>query len=374
MSYLLTEEQQLIRMNARDFAKEHLEPLAVHLDKSDVFPAQTIKLMAEHDLLSWFLPEAFGGAEVGYLSYVLGIEELSKASAAVASIMVNHMSAAYAVNRWGSAQQKQRCLPTLIKGETLGALAITESGPSVGEGPNAVIATKQDDGFILTGTKSYVANAGQAGLYVVFGCTDPLAGGKSVAAFLVDAKAEGLDIGPTKRMMGLRGRPIADVIFHNVAAELLGTAESGVAMCSELLSVLAVAEAAQTVGITSAALDHAGKYAQQRVQFGRPIGAFEAIQTMLAEIATNCHVARHAVYHAATLIEQGEPFSAEAAMVKLFSQRIGMHSLLDTVQIEGGYGYSEEMLMAKLFRDVSGTTIAESPLDFPEKLIAASIA
>ena len=174
--------------------------------------------------------------------------------------------------------------------------------------------------------------------------------------------------------MGLRARPTADVVFHNVAAEVLGTVNGGTSIAAELLAAFAVAEAAQTVGVVGIAVEHAAKYAQQRVQFGRPISAFQAIQTMLAEVKTNCYVARLAVYDAAALIEQGKPFTTEAAMVKLFAQRLGMNSLLETLQIEGGYGYSEEMLMAKLFRDVSGTTILESPQEFPEQVIAASIA
>jgi alkylation response protein AidB-like acyl-CoA dehydrogenase len=373
MSYL-TEDQQLIQKSAREFAKQYLAPLAVQLDRDDEFPSEAVKEMAAHDFLGWFLPAEFGGAEVGYLSYVVGVEELSRASAAVASIIVNHASAAYAVNRWGSAEQKKQYLAALARGEKLGALAITEPGPSVGEGPEAVIATMQGNSFVLNGRKSYVVNAGIAGLYVVFACTDPAAGAKSMTAFLVDARAAGLEIGPKKETMGLRGRPVADLSFKNVAAEVLGTVNNGSAMASELLAILAIAEAAQTVGVVATAVEHAAKHAQERVQFGRPIAAFQAIQVMLADIATNCHVERCAVYEAATLVEQGNPFLTEAAMVKLFGRRLGMKSLLETVQIEGGYGYSEEMVMAKLFRDVSGTTIMESPLDFPEKLVAASLA
>jgi alkylation response protein AidB-like acyl-CoA dehydrogenase len=374
MSYLLTEDQQLIQKNARDFATQYLEPMAVQLDKSAEFPAEVVKKMASHDFLGWFLPAEFGGAEFGYVSYVLGVEELSRASAAVASIVVNHSSAAYAINRWGTAEQKKKYLPALARGEKLGAVAMSEPGPGVGQGPEAVIATQQADGYVLNGRKSYVANAGVADLYVVFGCTDPAAGAKSLAAFLVSAKAAGLEVGPKKSTMGLRARPTADVVFRNVAAELLGTVDGGVPIAAELLAAFAVAEAAETVGVVGIAVQHAAKYAQQRVQFGRPISAFQAIQTILAEVTTNCYVARLAVYDAAALIEQGKPFVTEAAMVKLFAQRLGMNSLLETLQIEGGYGYSEEMLMSKLFRDVSGTTILESPLEFPEQVVAASIA
>ena len=172
MSYLLTEDQQLIQKNARDFATQYLEPLAVQLDKTGEFPAEVVKKMASHDFLGWFLPVEFGGAEFGYVSYVLGVEELSRASAAVASIVVNHSSAAYAINRWGTAEQKKKYLPALAKGEKLGAVAMSEPGPGVGQGPEAVIATQQADGYVLNGRKSYVANAGVADLYVVFGCTD----------------------------------------------------------------------------------------------------------------------------------------------------------------------------------------------------------
>ena len=374
MSYLLTEDQQLIQKNARDFAKQYLEPMAVQLDKTGEFPAEVVKKLASHDFLGWFLPAEFGGAEVGYVSYALGVEELSRASAAVASIVVNHSSAAYAINRWGTAEQKKKYLPALARGEKLGAVAMSEPGPGVGQGPEAVIATQQDGGYVLNGCKCYVANAGVADLYVVFGCTDPAAGAKSLTAFLVSAKAAGLEVGAKKSTMGLRARPTADVVFRNVAAEVLGTVNAGTPIAAELLAALAVAEAAQTVGVVGFAVEHAAKYAQQRVQFGRPISAFQAIQTILAEVSTNCYVARLAVYDAAALIEQGKPFTTEAAMVKLFAQRLGINSLVETLQIEGGYGYSEEMFMAKLFRDVSGTTILESPLEFPEQVIAASIA
>ena len=374
MSYLLTEDQQLIRKNARDFAKQYLEPLADSLDKTGEFPAEAVKKMAEYDFLGWFLPAAYGGAEVGYLSYVLGVEELSHASAAVASILVQHAAATYAINRWGTPEQKQEYLPAMAKGRQLGAVAITEAGPSAGEGPQAVVASKQGDGYTLKGRKTYVPNAGVADLYVVFACTDAAAGAKSMTAFLVEGKAAGLSVGPKKSTVGLRGRPTADVMFDNAPAEVLGDGTGGAAVALELLAVTGIAEAAQTVGVVATAVEHAAKYAQQRVQFGRPVGTFQAIQALLAEVAANCHAGRLAVYDAANLVEKGEAFTAEAAMVKLFAQRLGMKSLLDTMQVEGGYGYSEEMLMARLFRDVSGTTILESPLEFPEKVVAASIA
>ncbi len=377
MSYVLTEEQQLIQQNAREFARDYLGSITVQLDKSGEYPAEAVQRMAELGFLGFCLPEEYGGAAVGYMGYVLAVEELSKVSAAVASILIEHASlAAYAINRWGTAAQKQAYLPALAQGEKLGAFALNESGPAVGIGPEAVIATRQGDGYVLKGRKSYVGNAGVAGVYVVFACTDPKLGAKSLTAFLVDAKKAGLSIGPNKGKMGLRGCPLADLVFENVLvsdADVLGGLNAGQAIAAEAVAVAGVAEAAQAVAITQAAVEHGAKYANQRVQFGRPIGSFQAIQTMLAEVATNCHVARLAVYDAAALIEQGKPFAVEAAMVKLFTARIGQKSLVDIVQVEGGYGYSEEMPVARLFREISGVTILEGPMEFPEKLIAANI-
>ena len=377
MSYLLTEDQQLIKQNAREFAKEYLEPAATELDKTGEYPAEIVRHMAEHDFLGLSLPADFGGANAGHLSYVLAVEELAKVSAAVASILVHHASlACYAINKWGTDSQKKKYLPAMAKGTMLGGFALAEQGPGPGLWPDSVMATKTADGYTLKGIKSYVANAGVAGVYVVFACTDPAAGAKGVTAFLVEAKTPGLTIGPNKRNMGLHGCPTADVILNNVMlteAQVLGTVNGGQAIATETLAVASVAEAAETLGITHTAVEHAAKYAGQRVQFGKPIGTVQAIQTMLAEVATNCHLLGLAVYDAASLIEHGKPFAAEAAMLKLFAVRIGMESLIDMVQVEGGYGYSEEMPMARWYRDLSGTTLRESPGDFPEKLIAASL-
>jgi butyryl-CoA dehydrogenase len=378
MSYMLSEEQQLIKQAAGEFAKEYLKPAATQLDKTGEYPAEIVRHLAKHDFLGLFLPSEFGGAGAGYLSYVLAVEELAKVSAAVTSILVHHASlACYAIQKWGTDTQKNKYLPAMVTGTTLGAFALAEQGPALGLGPDTVMAAKTVDGYILNGIKSYVTNAGVAKVYVVFACTDSAAGAKSLTGFLVDAETPGLTIGPNQRNMGLHGCPSAHVILkdvHLAEAQLLGAPNGGQTIAMETLAVASVAEAAETLGIAQAAVKHAAKYAEERVQFGKPIGTFQAIQTMLAEVATNCHLARFAIYDAASLIEQGKPFTAEAAMVKRFATRIGLESLVDAVQVEAGYGYSEEMPLARMYRDVLGTTILGNPCDFPDKLIAASLA
>jgi len=376
MSILLTEEQELIGQSARDFAKEYLDPIVVDMDHTGQYPAAVVKALAEHDFLGLFLQGEYGGAEAGYVSLVEAIENLARSSAAVASIVINHSLAAYAIQRWGAASQKKDYLPALAAGSTLGGFAVFEHGPTPGVGASALQATRVPEGWALKGTKAYVRNAGVAGLYVVLACTDPAAGAKSLAAFIVSAKASGLTVGPLAETMGLKGCPVADLVFDNVIlaeSALLGGIADGNAIVTETLALASVAEAAQTVGIGQAAVEHAAAYAKTRVQFGRPIASLQAIQTLLAEVATDCHLARLGLRVAAQLLDQGEPFQVEAAMVKQFLARFGSKLLIDTVQVEGGFGYSEFMPLPRLFRDIAGTTLLEAPADYPEKTIAAAL-
>ena len=372
MSILLTEEQELIGQSARDFAKEYLDPIVVDLDHTGEYPAAVVKGLAAHDFLGLFLPGEFGGAEAGFVSLVETIENLSRSSAAVASILINHSLAAYAIQRWGDAAQKQAFLPALAAGDSLGAFAVFEHGASL----TGLQATRHAEGWALKGTKAFVRNAGVADLYVVLACTDPAAGAKSLGAFIVSAKASGLTVGTPAETMGLKGCPVADLGFDDVIvpeSALLGGVAGGQAILTETLALASVAAAAQTVGIGQAAVEHAAAYAKTRIQFGRPISALQAIQTLLAEVAADCHLARLGLRCAAQLMDEGQPFLVEAAMVQQFLARVGSKMLVDTVQVEGGFGYSEFMPLPRLFRDIAGTTLLDAPADYPEKTIAAAL-
>lgn len=377
MSYPLTEEQQLIQQNAKEFSLEYVEPVAAEIDHTEKHPAEIVSKMVEQDFLGIFIPGEFGGAEAGYLSYILIIEELARVSGAVASVLVNHASlAAYSINRWGTAEQKEIYLTALCQGQKLGAFALNEPGAAPGAGEHKVVAGKDGDHYVLNGRKSYVANGGAAGVYIVFAQTNPEAGAKGISAFIVDGQTEGLSVARTISKMGLRGCQSAELLFDNVkvsAANLLGAEGAGLAIAAEALAAASIAEGAMVVGIAQAAMEDAVKYGKQRIQFRRPIASFPAIQTMLAEMAANIHVLRLAVYDAASLLENGEPFATEAAMIKLFAARIGQSALIDVIQIEGGYGYSQEMVASRLYRDVKGAIIKNSSVDFPEKTIAGDL-
>jgi len=373
MSYPLTEEQQLIGQSAAEFSKEYLDPIAVELDHSGAFPKAAIEALAQHDFLGLFLSSDFGGAEAGFVSYVTVVESLARSCAAVASIVNSHAVASYAIQKWGSTEQKQQYLHNIARGELLGAIAVTENGSAMGVGAHALMAVRQENGYVLNGAKSLVCNGGAAGLYVVFAT---IAEPKGTLAFLLEAKAEGLTISAQHNTLGLRGCPFADLVFENVIvpdAAILASAKEGAAILAATMAVASVADAAQTVGIAQAAVEHAAAHAKQRIQFGRPIASFQAIQAHLADVASNTYATRLMVADAAAAIERDEPFLVEAAMTKLLALNLGQKSLIDTIQVEGGYGYSEGLTLARLYRDVAGTTLRDSPGDFPECTIAAEI-
>jgi butyryl-CoA dehydrogenase len=375
MNFQLTEEQQLIEQSAREFAKEYLDPIVVRLDQMGEFPREVAKELANHDFLGLHLSAEAGGAGAGFVAYVAVIEALSRSCAAVASIVNNQAMVSYSVEAWGSDAQKKQYLPKLLDGELIGAFALYEHGPAPGIGPDALIATKRENCYVLKGVKAYVRNAAEAGVFVVFAVTDAQ-DPKSLTAFLVNANTGGLKVREKQSTMGLRGCSVADVVFEDVALPefaVLGTVKAGSEITGRVLALASVAEAAQTVGIGQAAVEHAAAYSKQRVQFGRPVGTFQAVQTLLAETATDCHLARLGLRYVAQLVEDGKPFEAEAAMVKSFLARVGSKMLIDTCQVEGGMGFSEAMPLPRLYRDIAGTTLLDTPADFPDYAIAAAI-
>lgn len=373
MRYGLTEEQDLIKQSVKEFVAEYVVPVAKAIDHTALYPANIFEQMAEYDYLGAYLPEKYGGAEIGFLSYIVIIEELAKVSGALAAILINHSArAAYAINQWGTEEQKQRFLGAMVKGEKLGSLAVKESGAA----HDRVLASRQGNKYRLNGRKVYIANGGVADLYIVLAGTDAESGGGALSAFIVEADTPGVSIGQVHKMMGLRGCQSADIILNQVAVSdknLLGNEGQGRQIVSLTQAVASVADGAQVVGIAQAALNEATNYSRHRIQFGQPIASFPAIQNMLAEMAANVHLLQLAVYHASQLIENGESFELEASIVKLFAAKIGQNVLSDAIQVEGGYGYIDEMNVSRLYRDMKGCVLKENSTDFPEQVIAREL-
>lgn len=374
MFYHLTEEQQMLKQSARDFGKEQLEPQASEVDGSSKFPAKSIKELAKLDFMGLFYPDEFGGVGADFLSYILVVEELSQACASTAAVLATHCSlASYPIYMWGSEEQKLHYLPPLCLGDKLGGFAVVEPGAAPAYGPDKVVARKAGDSYVLTGKKYYVSNGGVADLYIVFALTDPAAGMKGLSAFIVEAGTSGLSSAKYIEKMGLRGMPTTEMIFDNVEAQLLGPLNQGGAILAQTLSCAGIAFGAIAAGICRTALEASTKYAKEREQFGGPIARLQAIQWMLAEMAADTHLSCLAIYQAANLVEARKPFAFEAATARMFVAKAGLDVCMKAVQIHGGYGYSKELCIERLLRDVKGTLIFENSSEFPEKIIAETL-
>jgi butyryl-CoA dehydrogenase len=354
----VTENRQRIQTIAEAFAEKFLEPVAAELDRSGNFPRAIFAQLARKQLLA--LPVA---RHAGFVAHVETLRTLSHACPAAASIVNHHALAAYAVFKWGSAAQKTLHLARLAEGEQLGALAFPDSGAEALTGAG---------GGTLNGKASFVRNAGVADVYICFATiTGPAALGP--VAFIAEGRTAGISVGPRYRTMGLRGCPVADVTFRNVALDpacILGSAEDGPAILSTLLAAKALGTAAQTVGIGQTAARQAAASAERRVQFGHPIATLQPILAMLEDITTDLHLAWLGILHAAQCFEDGVPFIAEAERAQSFLGRVGQQFLIDAIQIEGGLGISETppphhtgaIPLARMFRDMAGTTLCDTPV------------
>jgi alkylation response protein AidB-like acyl-CoA dehydrogenase len=371
MSISSAENPQHKQTPAAAFAEEFLEPIAADLDRGGNFPRALVAELGRRQLLT-VKPS-------GFAAHVEALQSFAQSCPAVATIVNQHALAAYAISKWGGDAVKTALAPALANGEQLGALAVVESGPGLGLGPDALIATRSGGKITLNGGKIFVRNAGVADVFVGFASMDG-----AIIGFIAPANTPGISIGAQYTTMGLRGCPVADVTFKKIVLDdsyLLGAATDGPAILAELLGAQALGEAAVTVGIGKAAARHAAAAARHRIQFGHPIASLQAIQQLLAEIATDAHLAWLGIRHAAQLLDAGAPFAVEAAMVQSWSGRFGQKMLIDAIQVEGGMGICETapphfpgtLPLARLFRDMAGTTLLDAPADFPEALIAASL-
>lgn len=345
----LTQEQELIVQSVREFAQETQK-------ETDAY--QVVKGLADMDFLGIFYPEEYGGAGTDFTSFILALEELAKTNASAALIYANQCSlVAYAIYRWGTQEQKSTYLPSLFSAEIFGGLAYIDKDPS--EEWQPCTARREGDCFVLNGEKSYVINGSKAGVYVVTALVD-----EALTAFLVEKDTPGLTCGPAWEKMGLDGVEVTNIQLAEVkvpAENLLGEVGQGGAILAEVLALNHIAMAAITVGICQRALEASVAYSQERIQFGRPIAKLQAIQTMIGNMATNIQAARLLAYQAAALKDQDKDFSHLADMARYFADIHGELVCQDAIQIHGGYGYSEDLGIEKLLRDVKGISLFAGP-------------
>jgi len=376
VNFELNEQQRMIRDLARDFAKREIAPVAAQLDRDEAFPTEVVKKMGELGLMGMNVATEFGGAGLDSLSYVLAVEEVSKACASCGVIMsVNNSLVCWPLETYGTEAQKRRWLEPLASGRKLGAYCLSE--PGAGTDAAAQLTTAQWDGddWIINGMKNFITNGAHADTLLVFAQTDPEQGHHGIRAFIVDAASEGFSVIRKEEKMGIRASDTAQLAFDKVRVpddQVLGEQNKGFRLAMGTLDGGRVGIAAQALGISAAAYEAALAYSREREQFGRPIAEFQAIQWKIADMATRLDAARLLTYRAAWAKDQGHRYSEQASMAKLFASEASHYITNEAVQIFGGNGYSKEYPVERHFRDAKITEIYEGTSEAQRMVIASA--
>jgi len=375
VDFELTDEQREIRALARDFGKAEIEPHAAAWDREHQFPRELFPKLAEVGLMGVCIPEEYGGAGGDFTSYVLVLEELSRADAGVGVTVAVHTSAAtLPILVFGTDEQRSRFVPPLARGEYLGAFALTEPGAGSDAGSLVTRADAGDGGWHITGTKQWITNGRFAGTFLVFARTDAeRAGARGVSAFVLDAAH--VEVTRDEEKLGLNSSVTNDIaIDAAVAADrLLGEENHGFRVAMSTLDGGRIGIAAQAVGIAQAAYDVAREYAKERQAFGRRIADFQAIQHKLANMSLEIDAARLLVLRAAWLKEQGRPHAEAGAKAKLFASEMARRQTAEAIQVLGGYGYTKEFPVERYYRDAKITEIYEGTSEIQRLVIARAL-
>ena len=373
----LSEDQQAVREMVRDFAESEIRPIAAEIDETHEFPAETTRKMGELGLMGLFVPEAYGGAGMDYVSYVIAIEELSRVCASHGVICSAHNSLVnYPILAYGTEAQKQKYLTRLAKGEWIGAYCLTEPNAGSNAANQQTRARRDGDHWILDGTKLFVTNAGPSQVLVVYASTDPALGSKGISAFIVDADTPGVTKGKKEKKLGIHASDTREIALAGARVpheNLLREPNKGYSVAMATLGGGRIGIAAQALGIAQAAFEAAVRYAGERRQFDRPIGEFDAIRHMLADMAVEVDTARLLTYQAAWLRDQDRHHVKEASLAKWHASEAATRCAHLAIQVHGGYGYLTEFTVERLWRDARITEIYEGTTEVQKMVVAAQV-
>ncbi|WP_025025793.1 acyl-CoA dehydrogenase [Caldalkalibacillus mannanilyticus] len=374
MEFRFTEEQEMMRRMVRDFAQQEILPIVHEMDETDQFPRKIVEKMAALGLMGIPIPEELGGAGADFLSYIIAIHELSKVSATVGVILSVHTSVGTnPILYFGNEEQKKSYIPKLASGEYLGAFALTEPHAGSDAARIKTSAVKQGEEYILNGSKVFITNGGEADVYITFAVTNPELGTKGISAFIVNKDTPGLTVGKKEKKMGMNGSSTTELIFDQArvpASHLLGQEGMGFTIAMANLDAGRIGIAAQALGIAENALELSIQYARERKQFGKPIGAQQGLGFKLADMGTQVEAAKLLTYRAAFLRNEGVKCGMEASMAKKLSSDTAMMVTTEAIQVFGGYGYTREYPVERLFRDAKVTQIYEGTNQIQRIVIA----
>lgn len=377
MDFQLTDEHALIKNMVREFAEKEIAPRAEEIDATDEFPADIFQRMAELGLLGIPFAEAYGGAGGDYLSLLVALEEIARVSGGLAIILDAHTSlCCEPIYLFGTEAQKQKYMPGLLNGEKIGAFGLTEPNAGSDAGATRTTAVRDGDQWVINGGKIFITNGSLADVLVITAKTSPDKGARGISSFIIEKGTPGFKLGRNEKKMGLKGSVTSELFFENCripAENLLGTEDRGFKQFLTTLDAGRLAISAMAVGLAQGAFDKAVAYAKERVQFDRPIAQFQAIQWMIADMATDIESARLMVYRAAWLKEQGARFTKEAAMAKLLSTEVSERVCYKAIQIHGGYGYMREYAVERMYRDQRLCAIGEGTNQIQRLVISRQV-
>ena len=374
----LNEEQQMLRDTVRDFARERVLPMAIEIDREQRFPVELFREMGEMGLLGLPIPEEYEGAGVDALSAVLVVEELAKVCGSTSLGLAAHTSLClWPIHEFGTDAQRARWVPDLASGRKLGAFGLTEAGAGSDAGGTRTVAVQDGDHWVLNGSKVFITNANYAGTFVVTAVTDREKGTRGgITSFVLERGMDGFEIHKGDEKLGMRGSDWGELTFVDCrvpADQMLGELGHGFVNFMKTLDGGRVGIAALALGLAEGAYERSCRYALERQAFGKPIAKQQAVAFMLADMATRIEAARHLVHHAARLKEAGRPYTKEASMAKLFASEIAMKVCYDAIQVHGGYGFTTEYHVERMWRDAKLCTIGEGTSEIQRMVISREI-
>ena len=374
MDYFLTEFQREMKELARQIAEEKIKPVRAKYDEEEIFPWDIMKVLAQSDMFGIYIPEEYGGLGGGVFDLCLVVEELSKVCGGIAVSYAATALGTFPILMFGSEEQKKKYLPDIASGKKLAAFALTEANAGSDASAIQTTARREGDYYILNGTKQWITNGGEAEVYTVIAITDRSKGARGASAFIVEKGMEGFSFGKKEKKLGIRSSATRELLFDNCKVpkeNLLGHEGMGFIIAMKTFDTSRPGIAAQAVGIAQGALDEAIAYIREREQFGQKIISFQAIQHMIANMATEIEAARQLTYFVAKFIDSGEKDVAKySAMCKMFASDVAMRVTVDAVQLLGGYGYMREYPLEKYMRDAKITQIYEGTNQIQRNIIA----
>lgn len=377
MDFNLNPQQLLMQKMFREFSLKQVKPIAADIDEQERFPIETVEQMKKAKMLGIPYPKELGGAGADYLSYILAVEELSRVCATTGVVLSAHTSlCAWPISAFGTEQQQQKYLIPLNRGDKLGAFGLTEPNAGTDASGQQSTAVLNGDHYILNGSKIFITNAGQADVYVVFAMTDKSKGTKGITAFILEKEFEGFTIGKKEKKLGIRGSSTCELIFDQVKVpveNMLGKEGEGFKIAMATLDGGRIGIAAQALGIAQGALDECVSYVKARKQFNKPISAFQNTQFQLANLYAKIECARLLVYKAAVDKQQGKRYSVQAATAKLVASETAMEVTTKALQLMGGYGYTRDYPMERMFRDAKITEIYEGTSEVQRMVIGGAL-